>query len=140
MPGIGAMGYAIPAALAAKLVYPERQVIAVSGDGGFGMAMNGLMTARDENIPIVVVVLNNSALGWVMHGQGNRVIASQFTDMNLADVARAMGCRGIRVELPGALAGAFAEALAGNVPTVVDVVTSMKPTFRDVTTPLLSRR
>jgi len=140
MPGIGAMGYAIPAALAAKLVYPERQAIAVTGDGGFGMAMNGLMTARDENIPIVVVVLNNSALGWVMHGQGDRVIASKFTDMNLADVARAMGCKGIRVESPSALAAALAEALRGNEPTVVDVVTSLRPSFRDVTTPLLLRR
>jgi len=139
MPGIGAMGYAIPAALAAKLVYPKRQVLAVTGDGGFGMAMNGLMTARDEDIPIVVVVLNNSALGWVMHGQGNRVIASKFSDMNLADVAKAMGCNGIRVEAPGDLQGAFAEALTAKVATVIDVVTSLKPTFRDVTSPLLRR-
>ena len=140
MPGIGAMGYAIPAALAAKLIYPQRQVIAVTGDGGFGMAMNGLMTARDEHIPIVVVVLNNSALGWVMHGQGSRVIASKFSDMNFADIARAMGCRGIRVESPSALAAALADALRANEPTVVDVVTSLRPSFLDVTTPLLLRR
>jgi acetolactate synthase-1/2/3 large subunit len=140
MPGIGAMGYAIPAALAAKLVYPERQAIAVTGDGGFGMAMNGLMTARDENIPIVVIVLNNSALGWVLHGQGDRPIASRFTDMNFADVAVAMGCRGMRVESPSALPGALADALRSREPTVVDVVTSLKPSFLDVTTPLLLRR
>jgi len=112
----------------------------VTGDGGFGMGMNGLMTALDENIPIVVVVLNNSALGWVMHGQGNRVIASQFTEMNFAEVARAMGCNGIRVESPTALSGALSEALRSDRPTVVDIVTSLKPTFRDVTTPLLMRR
>ena len=138
MPGIGAMGYAIPAALAAKLVYPERQVIAVTGDGGFGMAINGLMTARDEDIPIVVVILNNSALGWVKHGQGNRNIASTFAHMNFAEIVRAMGCNGIRVEEPGQLAGALVEALAANAPTVVDVVTSFKPSFHDVTSPLLS--
>jgi acetolactate synthase-1/2/3 large subunit len=137
MPGIGAMGYAIPAALAARLVYPDRQVLAVSGDGGFGMAMNGLMTARDENIPIAVVILNNGALGWVKHGQRDRVIASTFSDMNYADIANAMGCRGIRVEEPGQIGGALAEALAAKVPTVVDVVTSFKPSFRDVTSPLL---
>ncbi len=137
MPGIGAMGYAIPAALAAKLVYPDRQVLAVSGDGGFGMAMNGLMTARDEAIPIVVVVLNNSALGWVKHGQGKRAIASTFSDMNFAEVARAMGCNGIRVEEPDKLPGALAEALGANIATVVDVVTSFKPSFLDVTSPLL---
>ena len=136
MPGIGAMGYAIPAALAAKLVYPDRQVLAVTGDGGFGMALNGLLTARDENIPIVVVVLNNSALGWVKHGQQERVIASEFAPTNFAEVARAMGCNGVRVESPGDLPAAFAEALAAPVATVIDVVTSRRVTFRDVTSPL----
>jgi acetolactate synthase-1/2/3 large subunit len=137
MPGIGAMGYAIPAALAAKLLYPDRQVLAVCGDGGFSMTMNGLMTARDENIPIVVVVLNNSALGWVKHGQGNRLIASSFAEMNFAEIARAMGCAGFRVEQPGQLVGALAEALGSNVAAVIDVVTSFKPSFRDVTSALL---
>jgi acetolactate synthase-1/2/3 large subunit len=137
MPGIGAMGYAIPAALAARLLYPERQVLAVSGDGGFGMAMNGLMTARDENLPIAMVVLNNGALGWVKHGQGDRVIGSSFSDTNYAEIANAMGCRGIRVEEPDQLAGALGEALEADVPTVVDVVISFKPSFRDVTSPLL---
>ena len=136
MPGIGAMGYAIPAALACKLVHPERQAIAVTGDGGFGMAMNGVMTARDEDIPIVVVVMNNSALGWVKHGQGNRTIASTFSEMNFAEMAKVMGCNGIRVEQPGDLPTALAEALASNQPTVVDVVTSFEPSFRDVTSPL----
>ena len=136
MPGIGAMGYAIPAALAAKLVHPDRQVLAVTGDGGFGMAMNGLLTSRDENIPIVVVVLNNSALGWVKHGQQQRVIASEFAPTNFADVARSMGCNGIRVQSPGDLPAAFAEALAAPVATVIDVVTSRRVTFRDVTSPL----
>jgi len=136
MPGIGAMGYAVPAALAASLVFPDRQVIAVTGDGGFSMAINGLMTARDENIPIVVVILNNSALGWVKHGQGNRPIASSFAEMNFAEIAMAMGCNGIRVEKPDELADALKQALASDKPTVVDVVTSFKQSFRDVTSPL----
>jgi acetolactate synthase I/II/III large subunit len=136
MPGIGAMGYAVPAALAGKLVFPQRQVIAVTGDGGFSMAINGLMTARDEKIPIVTVVLNNSALGWVKHGQGNRPIASTFADMDFAAIARAMGCRGIRVERAEEIAPALREALGRGEPTVVDVVTSLRPSFRDVTSPL----
>ncbi|MDP6345028.1 MAG: thiamine pyrophosphate-binding protein, partial [Alphaproteobacteria bacterium] len=136
MPGIGAMGYAVPAALAGKLVFPDRQVVAVTGDGGFGMAMNGIMTARDENIPIVTVILNNSALGWVKHGQGNRPIASSFSEMNFAEIVKAMGVNGIRVEQPDQIAGAITEALASGQPTVVDVVTSFKPSFRDVTSPL----
>src|SRR5207237_10414627 len=97
---VGGMGYAIPAALAAKLVYPYRPVVAVCGDGGFGIAMNGLMTAIEERIPIVNVVFNNGALGWVLHGQGERPIASQFAPFDHAAIARAMGCEGIRVERP----------------------------------------
>ena len=136
MPGIGAMGYAIPAALAGKLLFPQRQVIAVTGDGGFSMAIGGLMTARDENIPIVAVVLNNSALGWVKHGQGNRPIASTFSDMDFAAIARAIGCRGMRVAHPEEIAPALRAALDGGAPTVIDVVTSLRPSFRDVTSPL----
>jgi len=139
MPGIGAMGYAVPAALAGKLIDPRRQVIAVCGDGGFSMAINGLMTARDEDIPIAVVVLNNSALGWVRHGQGNRPIASTFAEMDFAAIARAIGVRGLRVEHPGELADALREGLDGSAPTVIDVVTSLEPTFRDVTSPLALR-
>jgi acetolactate synthase-1/2/3 large subunit len=136
MPGIGAMGYAVPAALAAKLVHPQRQVISVSGDGGFSMALNGMMTARDENIPIVAVILNNSALGWVKHGQGNRTIASTFAEMDFAAIGKSIGVHGIRVTDPAALPGALAEALNCGRPCVVDVVTSFEPSFRDVTSPL----
>lgn len=137
MPGIGAMGYAIPAALAGKLVDPDRQCIAVTGDGGFGMAINGILTAKDENIPIVTVILNNGALGWVKHGQGNRTIASTFAETNYADVAKAMGVNGIRVEQPGEIGGALREALASGQPTVVDVVTAFDGlSFRDVTSEL----
>ena len=137
MPGIGAMGYAVPAALAGKLVDPDRQCIAVTGDGGFGMAINGILTAKDENIPIVTIILNNGALGWVKHGQGNRTIASTFAETNYADIANAMGVNGIRVEQPGEIAGAIREALASGVPTVVDVVTAFDGlSFRDVTSAL----
>jgi acetolactate synthase I/II/III large subunit len=142
MPSIGAMGYAIPAAMAAKLIYPNRQVVAVCGDGGFGMAMNGLITACEEGIPIVTVVFNNSALGWVKHGQEDRtghVIASEFGNTNYAEIARAMGCRALRVQDPGQLERALAAALAANEPTVVDVVTSLKTSYRDVTSPLTDR-
>lgn len=133
---VGGMGYAVPAALAAKLVHPGRPAVAVCGDGGFGIAMNGLMTAIDEDIPIVVVIFNNGMLGWVRHGQGDRPVASTFAGYDHAAIARAMGCHGIRVEHPDKLADALAEALACGRPAVVDVVTSTDLTFRDVVTPL----
>jgi acetolactate synthase-1/2/3 large subunit len=136
--GVGGMGYAIPAALAAKLVRPEGVTVAVCGDGGFAMTMNGLMTAVEEKIPIVVVVMNNAALGWVKHGQAERdsEIASDFHDFDHAAIARAMGCGGIRVESATDLAGALSDAIASGRPTVVDVVTSLTQSFRTVTSPL----
>jgi acetolactate synthase-1/2/3 large subunit len=137
---VGGMGYAIPAALAARLVHPKRAAVAVCGDGGFGIAMNGLLTAIEERIPIVVVVFDNGMLGWVRHGQGERPIASKFADFDYAAIARAMGCHAIRVTDPAALPGALAEALAAEVPSVVDVVTSGRVTFRDVTSPLVAGR
>ncbi len=129
---IGGMGYAIPAALAAKLVYPDRQVAAVCGDGGFAMSMNGLMTAVDENIPIVVLVLNNNALGWVMHGQQDRVIASQLRDTRYDEIARAMGCLGRRVETPAELSEALKQAAGADLPVVLDVLTSPRITYENV--------
>jgi acetolactate synthase-1/2/3 large subunit len=134
--GVGGMGYAIPAALAARLVHPTRTAVAVCGDGGFSIAMNGLLTAIEEQIPIVVVVFDNSMLGWVRHGQGERPIASGFGKFDYAAIARAMGCFGIRVETPADLPGAFEQALRAGRPAVVDVVTSSRITFREVTSPL----
>jgi acetolactate synthase-1/2/3 large subunit len=138
--GVGGMGYAIPAALAAKLIYPQRQVIAVCGDGGFGIGMNGLMTAIEENIPIVTVVFNNGALGWVKHGQGERNIACDFASFDHAAIARSMGCHGIRVENPNQLAPALHEALNSDKPAVVDVHTSLSESFVKVTSPLVGER
>lgn len=134
--GVGAMGYAIPGALAAKLAYPDRPAIALCGDGGFGIGMNGLMTAREERIPITVVVLNNQALGWVYHGQRDRPIASSFAPYDHAAIARSMGIEGIRVERPEDVAPAIDRAVASGVPTVIDVVTSLEETFAKVLSPL----
>jgi len=127
------MGYAIPAALAQKLLHPERPVVAVCGDGGFAMSMYGLMTAREQDLPIVVLVMNNSILGWVVHGQGERLIASEFADFDHAAIARAMGCDGVRVNTPQELASALGAALASNRPTVIDAITSRDQSFQKIT-------
>jgi acetolactate synthase I/II/III large subunit len=138
--GVGGMGYAVPAAMAAKLVYRDRKVIAVCGDGGFAIGMNGLMTALAEDIPFTVVVFNNAALGWVKHGQGERNIACDLSNFDHAAIARSMGCDGIRVEEPAALTPAIRQALMSEKPTVIDVNTSLKETYRRVTSPLVSER
>ncbi len=138
--GVGGMGYAIPAAMAAKLVHRERKVIAVCGDGGFAIGMNGLMTAVAEDIPITVVVFNNGALGWVKHGQGDRNIACDLSNFDHAAIARSMGCDGIRVEEPSAMGAALRQAMASDKPSVLDVDTSLKETYRRVTSPLAIER
>ncbi len=132
----GGMGYAIPAAMAAKLLFPERQAIAVCGDGGFTMSMNGMLTASEEKIPIVTIVLNNSAYGWVTHYLQDQAIAAEFPDMNAAEIACAMGCRGIRVETPAQLKEALATVLDGNEPAVLDVICSKEITYREILSPL----
>jgi acetolactate synthase-1/2/3 large subunit len=121
--GSGPMGFGIPAALAAKLVNPDQPVVACVGDGGFAMTMNGLMTAIEHDIPITVVVFNNHALGWVLHGSGP--FAAEFKDFDHAAIARAMGCRGVRVEDPAALGPALQEAIG-----------SLQVSFADITSPL----
>jgi acetolactate synthase-1/2/3 large subunit len=128
------MGFAIPAALAAKLVYPDRPVVAVCGDGGFAMTMNGLMTGIEQDIPIITVVFNNNALGWVLHGGGP--FAAEFADFDHAAIARAMGCHGVRVTEPAALGPALHEAMNARLPTVIDVRTSLAQSFADITSPL----
>jgi acetolactate synthase I/II/III large subunit len=132
--GSGPMGFAIPAALAAKLVHPDRPVVAVCGDGGFAMTMNGLMTGIEQDIPIINVVFNNRALGWVLHGGGP--FAAEFADFDHAAIARAMGCNGVRVTDPDALGPALREALTARIPTVIDVRTSLAQSFSDITSPL----
>lgn len=132
--GSGPMGYAIPAALGAKLANPGRVVASVSGDGGFSMTMNGLLTAKEQKIPIISVIFNNSVLGWSMHAQST--FANTFDDFDYAAIGRAMGCEGFRVTDPAEIAPAIEKAIQANVPAVIDIVTSHEITYRDVTSPL----
>jgi acetolactate synthase-1/2/3 large subunit len=132
--GAGPMGYAIPSAIAAKIVHPDRPVVAVCGDGGFAMTMNGLMTALENDTPIVVVVLNNHALGWSQHSRGD--FATRFDEFDYATIARAMGCRGIKIIKPSELAGAIAEALSAKISTVIDIETSMATSFSEIVSSL----
>ena len=132
--GAGPMGFAIPAAMAAKLIHPERPVVAVCGDGGFAMTMNGLLSALENDIAITVVVFNNSALGWSLHSRGP--FAAEFQDFNYAAIAMAMGCNGHRVNTPEELGPALQAALGSRLPTVIDVRTSLASSYIDLTSPL----
>lgn len=134
--GAGPMGYAIPSALAAKLIYPKRPVVAVCGDGGFSMTMNGLMTAIEQNIPIITVIFNNHMLGWSTHIRGP--FAAQFHDFDHAKIAVSMGCNGVKVRTPEELSSALIDALASNLPSVIDVEISTDWSYKDVTSSLAS--
>jgi len=136
----GGMGHAVPAALGAKLVYPGEPVIAVCGDGGFSMALHGLMSARELDLPIGVVVLNNQALGWVLHGMGSKAVAAEFADFDYASIARAMGCDGVRPQSFAALEEAIASLADLRRPLVIDAPTGMATTFRDILDPIDQRR
>ena len=135
---IGGMGYALPAAMAAKLAFPERDCVAVCGDGGFAMTMNALLTAVQYRIPVVTVVLNNSVLGWVKDGQrrrGNRFIASALGQTDYAKIARAMGCASARIESIADLGAELGRLKGATEPTLLDVVTTEDAPFWQVQSP-----
>ena len=135
---IGGMGYALPAALAAKLAAPDRDCVAVCGDGGFAMTMNALFTAAQYRIPAVTVILNNSVLGWVKDGQrrrGNRFIASELGRQDYARIAQSMGCAGVRVETLKDLTAELDRVRHASEPIVLDVVTTEDAPFWQVQSP-----
>ena len=90
--GGGGMGYAVPAGIAATYTHPGRTVVAVAGDGGFSMSLHSLMTAVENRRRMLVVVMDNQALGWVLHGQGDRPFLSEFAEFGYADISEAIGC------------------------------------------------
>jgi pyruvate dehydrogenase (quinone) len=121
----GSMANAMPQALGAQVAFPRRQVISLSGDGGFSMLMGDLLTIRQHKLPVKIVVYNNGALGFVeieMKAAGLVDYGTKLDNPDFAQMARAIGIHGVRVEDPGELAGAVREALAHDGPALVDVV------------------
>ena len=112
--GIGGMGWGLPAAAATKLVHPDRHVICLIGDGGAAMTLSTLATCVQENLPITVLVANNAGLGMVRDNMKGRRIAVDFSPMDFAQMARGMGCEGVRVQDAQALGDAMAAAHEAN--------------------------
>jgi len=136
----GGMGYAVPAAMAAKLATPHRPVLAVCGDGGFAMSIHALMTAVQENLLIGVLVFNNGALGWVLHGMGEKAVAAGFDPFDHAAIARSIGCESVRVDSISDLRDAIKSFPDATKPFVIDVPTSLATSFRDVTQDIAKQR
>lgn len=122
----GSMANALPHAIGAQVAFPNRQVISVSGDGGLSMLLGELVTARMYDLPIKVVVFNNSTLGMVkleMLVNGLPDYGTDVHDVNYAEVASAIGLHGERVTEPSRLRGALQEAFAYNGPALIEVMT-----------------
>ncbi len=135
----GSLGWAFPAAMGAKCAAPDRPVICFTGDGGFWYHVGELETAARFGIHTVTVINNNRSFNQCRDAfegaSGGRDRGSDdlwvFEDVNFAEVAKSMGCKGIRVEDPSGIRPALERAVAADGPVVVDVATdidAMAPT------------
>lgn len=123
----GSMANAMPMAIGASLSYPERQVIALCGDGGLSMMLGDLATIKQYNLPIKLVVFNNRALGMVKLEMEVQGLPDNETDMvnpDFALIAQAMGFTGITVHNPGALPEILQKAFAEEGPVLINVMTN----------------
>ncbi|ACZ91726.1 pyruvate dehydrogenase [Streptosporangium roseum] len=122
----GSMANALPHAIGAQLAGRGRQVVSLSGDGGLGMLMGELLTARMYDLPVKIVVFNNSSLGMVkleMLVDGLPDFGTDVAPVDYAAIAAAIGLGSVRVEKPAQVREALATAFAAPGPYLVDVVT-----------------
>jgi pyruvate dehydrogenase (quinone) len=122
----GSMANAMPQALGAQGAHPRRQVISMSGDGGLAMLLGDLLTTKQHELPIKVVVFNNSLLGFVsmeLKAAGYMDTNVDLSKTNFAEIAHGAGIWSVRVEESEALEGALRSAFAHPGPALVDVVT-----------------
>lgn len=123
----GSMANAMPQALGAQASDRSRQVIALAGDGGLAMLLGDLLSIRQNDLPVKIVVFNNSSLNFVeleMKAAGIVNFGTGLENPSFAAIAESMGITGIRVEKGAELRGALARALAEEGPVLVDVVTA----------------
>jgi pyruvate oxidase len=121
---LASMGFGLPGAMAAALAYPDKQIVCVTGDGGFSQVLGDFLTALKYNMPIKVFVVNNKSLGMIKQEQkveGYTSSQTELFDFNFADYAKHSGGLGIKVTEPNKLETAVDKALSSSKPTVVDI-------------------
>ncbi len=125
--GLAGLGWGFPMAIGAKVATPDSPVLAMVGDGGFAHVWSELETANRQDTPVVLIVLNNSVLGYQKDAEevkfGRHSDGCYFTSVDHAAIARASGCRGVRIEQPDEFLPALKEALASGETTLLDIVT-----------------
>jgi pyruvate oxidase len=122
---LATLGCGLPGAIAAKIAYPQKQVFAVCGDGGFGMTMNDFVTAVKYRLPVIVIVLNNHKIAMIKYEQevmGNVEFGTELLNPHFARYAEACGGVGFRVEKPEELLPALEQAVSQSKPCIVDVI------------------
>jgi acetolactate synthase-1/2/3 large subunit len=124
--GMAGLGWGLPFAIGAQFAEPDRSVLCVTGDGGFGHCWAELETVARHQLPIITVVLNNQILGYQKHGE--TVVFNAYTDacefrpVDHAAIARACGCAGVRIEDPADFAPQLEAALKSRQQTLFDVI------------------
>ncbi|GIP64818.1 thiamine pyrophosphate protein [Virgibacillus pantothenticus] len=140
-PTSGAMGYGLPAAIGAKLAFPNRVVVGFAGDGGFMMTCQELETAVRYNIPVICLVFNNKMYGTIrMHQEMHypqKVIATDLGEVCFKDLAISVGALGYRVTTIQEFKVAFAESYQAKKPTVIEIMSdreqiSVSQTITDI--------
>jgi pyruvate dehydrogenase (quinone) len=121
----GSMASALPQAIGAQLVFPDRQVITLSGDGGLAMLMGDLLSLRQLDLPVKLIVFDNSALGFVeleMKAAGLLDFATELHNPDFAKMAEAAGVLGLKANVPEQVRPMIAQALSHPGPALVEVV------------------
>jgi pyruvate dehydrogenase (quinone) len=121
----GSMANALPQAIGAQAAYPRRQVISLSGDGGLAMLLGDILTLKQLNLPVNLVVFNNSTLGFVeleMKAAGLVDYGTSLANPNFAKLAESADILGVRVESPEDLRPALERAFAHDGPALVEVI------------------
>jgi thiamine pyrophosphate-dependent acetolactate synthase large subunit-like protein len=128
-PGMGHLGFGLPAALALKARFPDRAVVNITGDGAFGFTMAELDAARRHRLDAVTVIHDNASWGVIgfAQGHGGFELGTALEGTDYAAVARALGCHGERVERPEEVAPALERSLASGLPAVIDARVAFVP-------------
>jgi pyruvate dehydrogenase (quinone) len=135
----GSMANSMLQAIGAQAAFPRRQVVSMSGDGGFTMMMGEFVTLLQTGLPVKIVVLNNGTLGFVeleMKASGFLDVDCDLKNPNFAQMAEAMGIKGVRVEAPQDLRTAVQDVLSHNGPALLDVVSARQELVMPPTTTL----